>query len=549
MGKPIIYQVLPRLWGNLSDSPVKGGTLAQNGCGKFRNMDRESLEYLKSIGISHIWFTGVIRHATLCDTCGCTPSDAAWVKGNAGSPFSITDWFDVNPYLADNPDNRMEEFEEMVERTHASGLKVLLDFIPNHVARDYGRFSPRPWKDGRDAAGHPVFGAQDDTSVNWKPENDFFYYPGEELRLPAGNGTFREFPAKASGNFFGAAPGINDWYDTVKLNYCDWHTATWDKMLEVVLFWARKGVDGMRCDMVELVPADFFKWLIAKVHEEFPDFMFIAEVYMKNLYSKYVHEVGFDYLYDKSGMFDALADVVHKNVEDSGMPVEDWQSARRLTWNWQFLGDVQPHMLNFLENHDEIRYASRFMAGDPEKSLAALHAALFLNTAAFMVYFGEEVGEKGMDEEGLSSVNGRTTIFDWWSPSSVRALYRHIHGDNDALDSQQKAFLEKFSSLTRFAATDNAIGRGDMYDLCYCNYASDGFNKDKHFAFLRDWEDETLLVVCNFSSCDSDISISIPEHAFEWLGMDKTETLDPDLPVRVHVKACDGTIVRLCPAR
>lgn len=549
MGKPIIYQVLPRLWGNLNDNPVKGGSIEENGSGRFADIDKESLEYWKGLGVSHVWYTGVIRHATRCASRGCSPSSSAWVKGEAGSPYSITDWFDVNPYLASDPARRMEEFEALVERTHEAGLKVLLDYIPNHVARDYGSFSPKPFKDGRDALGHPVFGMEDDTSVSWKEENDFFYYPGEALRLPCGDGSYSEFPAKASGNCFSPAPGINDWFDTVKLNYCDYHTATWDKMYEVVRFWALKGIDGLRCDMVELVPAAFFTWLIGRIKEEFPDFIFVAEVYQKNLYVKYVREVGFDWLYDKSGMYDAIVDIVHKNVFDNGMPVEEWQSARRLTWNWQFLGDIQPHMLNFLENHDEQRYASGFLAGDSHKSMAALHASLLLNTAPFMIYFGEEVGEEGMDEEGLSGLNGRTTIFDWWSPSSVRELYREIHGEKGALAPARREFLARFSSLVAFAAKNGAIGRGDMYDLCYCNYASDGFNKDKHFAFLRDWEEETLLVVCNFSANDARISISIPAHAFDWLGMEKTDELNPSTPVEVDVKAFDGTVMQLCPFR
>lgn len=548
MGKPIIYQVLPRLWGNLNENPVKGGSIEENGCGRFCDMDRESLDYLKKLGVSHVWFTGVIRHATGCDTRGCTPSDPSWVKGKAGSPYSITDWFDVNPYLATDPSRRLEEFDALVARTHEAGLKVLLDFIPNHVARDYGRFSPKPWTNGRDMNGHPVFGAQDDTSVAWKPENDFFYCPGEALRLPGGNGQYEEYPAKASGNCFGAAPSINDWYDTIKLNYCDTHTDTWDKMLEVVRYWALRGVDGLRCDMVELVPSEFLKWLITKVKAEFPDFLFVAEVYQKNLYSKFIYEVGFDYLYDKSGMYDVLTDIVHKNTHDGGMPVEEWQSARRLTWNWQFLGDKQQHMLNFLENHDEQRYASDFMVGDAFKSLAALHASLLLNTAPFMIYFGEEAGERGMDEEGLSSVNGRTTIFDWWSPSNVRALYKEIHGEMALFDAD-RAFLERFRSLTAFAAESDTIGKGDMYDLCYCNYSSDGFNKDKHFAFLRDYKDETLLVVCNFSGRDSDISITIPEHAFEWLEIEKTGSFNPSTPISVHVRAYDGLILRIAPDR
>lgn len=345
MGKVIIYQMLPRLWGNIGGKNIKYGTLKDNGCGKFSSIDTISLEYLRSLGVSHVWYTGIIRHATAEDSDGCTPSSADWVKGRAGSPYSITDYYDVNPYLADEPENRMEEFHKLVERTHAAGLKVIIDFVPNHVARDYGRF----------AAAHPAptgmaaLGESDDKSVHWKDSNDFFYYPGIPLALPIQNQTYMEMPAMASGNSYTSSPGVNDWYDTIKLNYCDSHTETWEKMYDIVIFWAGQGVDGFRCDMVELVPPAFFKWLISRIKKDRPDLLFVAEVYQKTLYSKYIREIGFDLLYDKSGIYDTLRAIVEKNAKDSGVPVEDWQSAKRITWNWQSLGDLQPYMLNFLE--------------------------------------------------------------------------------------------------------------------------------------------------------------------------------------------------------
>ena len=390
MGKVIIYQMLPRLWGNIGGKNIKNGTLKDNGCGKFSSIDTISLEYLRSLGVSHVWYTGIIRHATAEDSAGCTPSSADWVKGRAGSPYSITDYYDVNPYLADEPENRMEEFHKLVGRTHAAGLKVIIDFVPNHVARDYGRF----------AAAHPAptgmaaLGESDDKSVHWKDSNDFFYYPGIPLALPIQNQIYMEMPAMASGNSYTSSPGVNDWYDTIKLNYCDTHTETWEKMYDIVNFWAGQGVDGFRCDMVELVPPAFFKWLISRIKKDRPDLLFVAEVYQKTLYSKYIREIGFDLLYDKSGIYDTLRAIVEKNAKDSGVPVEDWQSAKRITWNWQSLGDLQPYMLNFLENHDEQRFASDFFGCDARNSYAALYTALYLNNAPFMLYAGEEVGEQ-----------------------------------------------------------------------------------------------------------------------------------------------------------
>ena len=541
MGKVIIYQMLPRLWGNIGGKNIKNGTLKDNGCGKFSSIDTISLEYLRSLGVSHVWYTGIIRHATAEDSDGCTPSSADWVKGRAGSPYSITDYYDVNPYLADEPENRMEEFHKLVERTHAAGLKVIIDFVPNHVARDYGRF----------AAAHPAptgmaaLGESDDKSVHWKDSNDFFYYPGIPLALPIQNQTYMEMPAMASGNSYTSSPGVNDWYDTIKLNYCDTHTETWEKMYDIVNFWAGQGVDGFRCDMVELVPPAFFKWLISRIKKDRPDLLFVAEVYQKTLYSKYIREIGFDLLYDKSGIYDTLRAIVEKNAKDSGVPVEDWQSAKRITWNWQSLGDLQPYMLNFLENHDEQRFASDFFGCDAGNSYAALYTALYLNNAPFMLYAGEEVGERGMDNEGFSGRDGRTSIFDWWAPSSLTRLYKYIHGEKEALTPEEESMLDAYRKALKFAAEDNAVSKGTVYDLCYCNYASDGFNPDRHFAFLRDFEDETLLIVCNFSKNDADMKISIPEHAFNWMKMPESEEFNHTTPVSVHVPATNGVIIKL----
>lgn len=541
MGKVIIYQMLPRLWGNIGGKNIKNGTLKDNGCGKFSSIDTISLEYLRSLGVSHVWYTGIIRHATAEDSAGCTPSSADWVKGRAGSPYSITDYYDVNPYLADEPENRMEEFHKLVERTHAAGLKVIIDFVPNHVARDYGRF----------AAAHPAptgmaaLGESDDKSVHWKDSNDFFYYPGIPLALPIQNQTYMEMPAMASGNSYTSSPGVNDWYDTIKLNYCDTHTETWEKMYDIVNFWAGQGVDGFRCDMVELVPPAFFKWLISRIKKDRPDLLFVAEVYQKTLYSKYIREIGFDLLYDKSGIYDTLRAIVEKNAKDSGVPVEDWQSAKRITWNWQSLGDLQPYMLNFLENHDEQRFASDFFGCDARNSYAALYTALYLNNAPFMLYAGEEVGERGMDNEGFSGRDGRTSIFDWWAPSSLTRLYKYIHGEREALAPEEETMLDTYRKALKFAAEDNAVSKGTFYDLCYCNYASDGFNPDRHFAFLRDFEDETLLIVCNFSKNDADMKISIPEHAFNWMKMPESEEFNHTTPVSVHVPATNGVIIKL----
>jgi glycosidase len=296
--------------------------------------------------------------------------------------------------------------------------------------------------------------------------------------------------------------------------------------------------------------------MIAEVKKTYPEVIFIAEVYKKDLYGEYIRSVGFDYLYDKSGLYDTLKVIVDKGVNDNGMPVELWQSTSGITRNWQFLGDIQPYMLNFLENHDEQRFASDFFGFDAANTLAPLYVSLFLNTAPFMVYFGEEVGEKGMDEEGFSGCDGRTTIFDWWSVASIRRLRKLIaSGEYKTLDPEKitKAGLEReeadifcrFAEAVRLASEDEAIKKGTTYDLCYCNMSSDGFDKNRHYAFLRDHEDHTLLIAANFSKYEANMKLIIPEHAFEWMGIPSTEELHPGKVIEVTVPPMDGAVIKL----
>ena len=151
MRKTIIYQLLPRLWGDKTANPQRNGSLADNGTGKLSDIDNKTLEYLKWLGCTHLWTTGIIRHSTQENAEGCIPSHPQIVKGRAGSPYAICDYYDVNPYLADVPEARMQEFEELIKRVHDAGLKIIIDFVPNHVARDYGKVRP--------TAGYPVLGA------------------------------------------------------------------------------------------------------------------------------------------------------------------------------------------------------------------------------------------------------------------------------------------------------------------------------------------------------------------------------------------------------
>ena len=284
-------------------------------------------------------------------------------------------------------------------------------------------------------------------------------------------------------------------------------------------FWCSKGIDGFRCDMVEMVPWQFMKWLIENIKAEFPDVIFIAEVYKKELYRHYIETVGFDFLYDKSGLYDSLRSIV-----------EGHGSAQAITWNWQMLGDLQPRMLNFLENHDEQRFASDFFGYDTTRTPAPLCVSMLFNTAPFMIYFGEETGERGMDSEGFSGLDGRTTIFDWWSVPSLRRLYEYIHG-KDALEPKEKETLEVFRRAASLAAGP-AVSHGRTFDLCYCNQSSRGFDPRHHFAFLRGNSEKVMLFVCNFSDSDATPEIFIPEEALRFFGMKKTEAFKMNASVK-----------------
>ena len=508
--KIIIYQLLPRLYGNRNTTRKENGSIADNGCGKFNDLTTSVLKSIQQKGVSHIWFTGVIRHATKTDyTAHGIPSNhPAIVKGNAGSPYAITDYYDVDPDLAEDVDNRMAEFEALVSRARKARLGVIIDFVPNHVARQYASLcKPKGVKD---------LGADDNRDHGFNPQNNFYYCPGcsfePYLDLYAGTAEpYHEEPAKATGNdHFDNKPGQNDWYETVKLNYgVDYYAGgvgyfnpvpdTWFKMRDILLFWASKGIQGMRCDMAEMVPVEFWRWAIAEVRRQYPDYLFIGEVYNPALYRQYV-EAGFTYLYDKVGMYDTLRDITAGG------------SATRITSAWQSTDDIANHMLYFLENHDEQRIASQFFAGDAFKAVPAFVVSTLFRSCPYMHYFAQEYGEKGMDKEGFSGCDGRTTIFDYWSVDTM------CRADEGKLTDDEKALADIYSRIMNFARTDKTVS-GQSYDLMYANPHSASFNPDRQYAFLRRSGRQLLVVVVNFDSLDRNIKLNIPEHAFEYLNL------------------------------
>ena len=556
MEKAIIYQIFTRLFGNTNTTRKHNGTLTDNGCGKLNAFTPAVLRRIKELGATHVWYTGVIRHATTTDYTryGIPRQHPAVVKGNAGSPYAITDYYDIDPDLATNVEKRMNEFESLVKRTHKAGLKMIIDFVPNHVARQY-KSTAKP-------KGIADFGENDNTGMQFSPQNNFYYCPeqsfaadidlyhGEEL-------PYEEFPAKATGNdCFGNRPGRNDWYETVKLNYgvdyCDaggvsTHFSptpdTWKKMLDILLFWAGKGVDAFRCDMAEMVPSAFWQWVTTEVRKKHHNVKFIGEVYNPGRYREYIN-AGFDYLYDKVGMYDSLRDVVcgHRSATD-------------ITRQWQTNDDIADHMLYFLENHDEQRIASDFFAGDARKGIPALMTSALMRTNPFMLYAGQEYGERGMDEEGFSGRDGRTTIFDYWSVDSL------IHGYSSRrqLTKEEKSIEATYKKVLNIATSEKAVTGGKFFDLMYVNPTSADFNADRQYVFLRSNEDDLMIVLANFSDENSDCKINIPQHAFNYLNLKQgimegtdllngekiTITLSDTDPLNLSVEAWSGRVIKI----
>ena len=515
--KIVIYQIFTRLYGNRNTTRNEGGTLQENGCGKMNDFTPTTLKKIRDMGVSHIWHTGIIRHATQTDytAYGIPKNHPAIVKGRAGSPYAITDYYDVDPDLATDVARRMQEFEQLIERTHKAGMKVIIDFVPNHVARQYHSIcKPEGVKD---------LGEDDNPQMGFDPQNNFYYCPGERFTpyfdlYHGEDEPYIEEPAKATGNdCFHNAPGINDWYETVKLNYgVDYYAGrvghfipipnTWSKMTDILLFWAKKGVDGFRCDMAEMVPAAFWQWATDKVKFAYPQIIFIGEVYNPAEYRNYL-AAGFDYLYDKVGMYDTLREVMRGNLSTSA-----------ITGAWQATDDIRDHMLYFLENHDEQRIASSFFAGDAQKGVPGLVVSALLKQNPLMIYFGQEYGEQGMDKEGFSGNDGRTTIFDYWSVDTiVRAAQRK-------LTAQEKHLKTIYDKVISIATTEKAVIDGTSFDLMYVNGR---YNHE--YAFIRKAGVEVLLVVANFASSNQAISITIPGHAFEFLNMKEKNVKAIDL--------------------
>jgi len=529
--KPVVYQVFTRLFGNTQTANVPWGTKEQNGVGTFSDFNDAALTGIKELGTTHIWYTGVLHHALVGDYSqyGISQDDPDVVKGRAGSPYAIKDYYDVNPDLAINPERRLEEFSALIERTHQHGMKVIIDIVPNHVARDY-HSTAKP-------VGVKDFGEQDDTSVEYARDNNFYYVTGQSFQVPTSEGyqvlggkphpladnLFDETPAKWTGNGARAAkPDINDWYETVKVNYgvkpdgsYDFPTLpadyknkdlrahfefwqdkdlpnSWYKFRDITLYWLDKGVDGFRYDMAEMVPVEFWSFLNSSIKMHKPDAFLLAEVYNPTLYRPYIQQGKMDYLYDKVGFYDTLKGVMQGK-----------QPANSIFAPQQEVADIEKHMLHFLENHDEQRIASPDFVGSAAKGKPALVVSHLISRAPTLLYFGQDVGEDGSEDAGFGKPT-RTSIFDYIGVPAHQAWMNNGKFDGGSLTDEQQKLRDYYKSVMALSKHP-AVVAGDMQPLIV-------EGSDQVAAFSRSIGQQTIWVVSNFADTQTAITIEVPSN-------------------------------------
>ncbi len=523
--KMVIYQMMTRLFGNRNITNKPYGTIEENGVGKFNDISDKALKELAALGVSHVWYTGVLEHAVLTDYTkfGIPLDDADVVKGRAGSPYAIKDYYDVNPDLAVDVPNRLKEFDDLVARTHSAGLKVIIDFVPNHVARAYA-------SDQKPEGIHDL-GADDDKTLAFSSKNNFYYIPGQSFSpphdyvplgggsFPTRDGKFAESPAKATGNDqFSPSPGINDWFETVKLNYgvdvqhgrqksFDPIPDTWLKMKDILSYWSAKNVDGFRCDMAEMIPVEFWHWVIPQIKSSRPDILFIAEIYNPGEYRNYLSNGQFDFLYDKVQLYDTLRLLTNQRAATSD-----------IAHIQKHLSGINDHMLHFLENHDEQRIASPFFASEAWKAVPGMVISATIDKGPVMIYFGQELGEKGAGATGFSGDDGRTSIYDY---CSVPTVVQWVHGgtfDETGLTDEQRQLRQFYGDILNFAASNPAITSGEYVDITEHNVGQHSMS-DKIHAFVRVAGEERLVIVSGFNTKTERPKIQLTREAVDRLGL------------------------------
>lgn len=554
----VVYQVFARLFGNTNTTNKPWGTIYENGVGKLADFTKKALQEIKNLGVTHIWYTGIPHHAVIGDytAYGISNDDPDIVKGRAGSPYAVKDYYSVNPDLAIDPGKRELEFKALLKRNHAEGLKVIIDLVPNHVARKYeGKNNPKGVSD---------FGAHDNTGVDYDRDNNFYYIPQEEFKIPEwrngylplggelydmGGEKFVESPAKWTGNGSRLAqPDFNDWYETVKINYgirpdgtrdfvslpADFdqkdfseHIAfwtdkevpdSWSKFRDIALYWLELGVDGFRYDMAEMVPVEFWSFLNSSIKMKNPDAFLMAEVYQPSLYRDYIFKGKMDYLYDKVGFYDGLIPIMQGHGWTDHIPVVQ-----------KGLLDIERHMLHFLENHDEIRISSPGLLGNAEQAKPGMVVSATIGTSPTMIYFGQEVGEPAAENPGFGSP-GRTSIFDYVGVPHLQRWVNNQKFDGGQLSPQEKNLREFYKGLLNFTIKSSAL-MGEYRDIHFYNRDLTEYYNYRVLSYVRWSENEKLIIIANFDVHDGfGFNLKIPEEIIgEWGLQEGTYTLRDQL--------------------
>ncbi len=537
--KEVVYQVFTRLFGNTNTNNKPWGTLEENGVGKFNDFTEKALKEIKDLGVTHIWYTGVPHHDVITDYTeyGISNDDPDIVKGRAGSPYAVKDYYNVNPDLAEDVNNRLQEFEALIDRTHKAGLKVIIDIVPNHVARNYNSLT--------NPSGVKSFGAEDDTSVTYAVNNNFYYNPGEVFQVPEwrdgyqplggenhplADRQFDENPAKWTGNGSRASqPDMYDWYETVKVNYGVspdgqkdfdelpegfenedykkhfefWKDkevpSSWKKFKDITLYWTAKGVDGFRYDMAEMVPVEFWSYMNSSIKMENPEAFLLAEVYNPSLYRDYIKKGKMDYLYDKVQLYDTIKHVMQGHGKTDNIPPIQ-----------RDLADIEHHMLHFLENHDEQRIASPEFAGDALKGKPAMVVSATISTSPTMIYFAQEFGEDGSEDAGFGKPS-RTSIFDYIGVPSLQRWVNNKQFDGGASTEEEKTLRDFYKRLLNFTINSSALA-SNYEDIHQYNRDNTENYNDKVLSFVRWSDEEQLIILSNFDASNSqEFELKIPE--------------------------------------
>ena len=545
--KEVVYQVFTRLFGNTNTTNKPWGTIEENGVGKFNDFTDEALNKIKDLGVTHIWYTGVPHHDVITDYTefGISNDDPDVVKGRAGSPYAVKDYYNVNPDLAENPAERLQEFEDLIERSHKADLKVIIDIVPNHVARNYKSIS-KP-------EGVTDFGETDDKTVVYDVNNNFYYNPGEAFVVPERrngyvplggsenallDGKFDENPSKWTGNGSRLSqPDPNDWYETVKINYgVDpdghhdfdslpegfdskdykahfefWQGKTvpdsWVKFKDIALYWTEKGVDGFRYDMAEMVPVEFWSYMNSAIKMKNPDAFLLAEVYNPNLYRDYIRKGKMDYLYDKVQLYDTLKHVM-----------QGWGKTDDIVPIQRDLEDIEHNMLHFLENHDEQRIASPEFAGNAFKAKPAMVVSATISTSPTLIYFGQEFGEPGAEDLGFGDPS-RTSIFDYGSVPTLSRWVNDKQFDGGQSTAEELELYDFYKRLLNFTISSDAL-MGEYQDLHDYNTYNTGDYGLKQFSFARWSADEKLIIVNNFDAdYGTEFYLKLPKELVETWGL------------------------------